>query len=176
MISRARPSPWRRSPSSCSRKPRSLSTDSRRLLPWEAEEAAAFISWCRMQRWHGTPLADLILHIPNGAHLAGTPRQRAAQMARLKAQGLQVGAPDYFLPIPVVRVTEEGGAKIHRESHGLFLELKRQEKGTVSPEQAAYHDRLRREWYEVKVCRGWVAAASAVTRYLWDRPFWDPLG
>jgi hypothetical protein len=51
-------------------------------------------------------------HVPNGAALAGTPAQRARQMARLKLEGLTVGWPDYQLMVP---------RSIY---HGLFLEIK----------------------------------------------------
>lgn len=35
--------------------------------------------------------------IPNGAHLAGTAKQRASQMRKLRDTGLRVGAPDLFV-------------------------------------------------------------------------------
>ena len=37
------------------------------------------------------------VHVPNGAHLAGTPTRRAMQMQKLKADGLRVGFPDLVL-------------------------------------------------------------------------------
>ena len=67
----------------------------------------ACVSWFRMQY-----SKDLIFSIPNGAVLAGTPLNRAIQMARLKSTGLVVGIPDLFI------------AKANKISAGMFIELK----------------------------------------------------
>lgn len=62
----------------------------RSLKPSEHQIQAAFVQWIRQAYPH-----VIAYSVPNGAHLAGTPGQRAAKMAKLKAEGLMPGAPDF---------------------------------------------------------------------------------
>ena len=122
----------------------------RRKPPVLAEHAeqVAFVNWFRMQ------YPRVLIHsIPNGAHLAGTDAQRAAKMARLKAEGLVPGVPDLF--IPVWRV---------------WVEMKRPG-GVVSKEQRDVHARLRDAEYAVIVAYGWQDAREQVLRLRseWER-------
>ena len=78
--------------------------------PLESAEQVAFVQWFRMA-YPGV----LIFSIPNGAHLAGTIGQRAAQIARLKAEGMTPGVPDIEVP-----------------AWNLYVEMKRQRGGRLS--------------------------------------------
>lgn len=102
------------------------------MIPSEHQEQAAFVSWFRAQH-----PGVLIFAIPNGAFLAGSVGQRAAQINKLKAEGLVKGVPDLCVP-----------------AWALFIEFKRQKGGVVSPEQAGIHEQLRAVGYAVIVARG----------------------
>lgn len=74
-------------------------------------------------------LADVTYSIPNGAWLAGAPRQRAAQMARLKRQGLKKGVFDIFCMLP----TKTNGKP-------MYLELKRDATQKLTADQEEFKD------------------------------------
>ena len=114
-------------------------------VPTEHAEQAAFVRWFRLQ-YPGV----LIFAIPNGAALRGTPGQRAAQMARLKAEGFVPGIPDLHVP-----------------AWGLWVEMKRAKGGRVSKEQAAIHGDLQDNAHFVIVAAGF-ADATAQTRAFWQ--------
>jgi hypothetical protein len=114
--------------------PRALPT------PSEHSEQVAFVQWFRLQ-FPGV----LIFAIPNGAHLAGTIAQRAAQVARLKAEGMLPGVPDLEIP-----------------EWNLYIEMKRQRGGRLSADQVRIHDALRRAGKRVIVAKGWEDAADQV--------------
>lgn len=102
------------------------------------------------------PELRLLYAIPNGARTSiGTAR-------KLKAEGLRSGVPD--LCLPVARALDHT-----RVYHALYVELKRQHGGTVSPEQRAWHDALRERGNLVVVCKGAQAAIAAITAYLEGR-------
>jgi hypothetical protein len=109
-------------------------------VPLETAEQTAFVQWFRLQ-FPGV----LIFSIPNGAHLAGTIAQRAAQVARLKAEGMVSGVPDLEIP-----------------AWNLYIEMKRQRGGKLSVEQRQIHDALRRCGKTVIVAKGWEHAADQV--------------
>ena len=123
-------------------------------LPLEQQEAKAFYEWCGLQQYRGIKLAQAIVMIPNGAHLAGTPAQRARQMMKLKAMGFRVGAHDYFLPIP------------RPPYYGMWLELKRRDQAHASAAQEEFHHLVRHLGYFSILARGWEDAAKQVSLYL----------
>lgn len=104
----------------------------RRFVASEHDEQVAFVAWFRLQ----FPKV-LIFAIPNGAYLSGTPGQRAAQMARLKAEGLMPGVPDLHVP-----------------EWNLWIEFKRQSGGHVSPVQSDIIATLRDMGRPVIIARG----------------------
>jgi hypothetical protein len=108
--------------------------------PSEHTEQVAFVQWFRLQ-FPGV----LIFAIPNGAHLAGTIAQRAAQVARLKAEGMVAGVPDLEIP-----------------EWGCYVEMKRQRGGKLSADQVRIHADLRRAGKRVIVAKGWEDAADQV--------------
>ena len=70
----------------------------------------------------------LIIHIPNGAHLAGNSTARFKQMGALKGDGFKAGVPDLLC--------------LWSPGDGCFIEVKRPKLGRVSVEQAAMQIRL----------------------------------
>ena len=110
----------------------------------EHDEQAAFIKWFRFQ------FPCVLIHsVPNGAALAGSPRLRAAQMARLKAEGLEPGIPDLHIP-----------------SRDLWIEMKRQHGGRLSPEQRHAIHQLESLGDTVIVAKGFEAAKDAVLAHM----------
>lgn len=96
---------------------------------------------------HLWPELRLFHAIPNGGHRA----RRTA--ARLKAEGVRAGVPDYCLPVA------RGGF------HGLYIELKTNA-GRLSPEQHQWMVALTSEGYLAVMCRGWAQAWNVVRDYL----------
>ena len=93
------------------------------------------------------PDLDMLFAVPNAGKR--TPRQGAY----MKAEGLQPGFPDIGL------LTARFGR------HGLFIELKKP-KGRVSPEQAAWIDKLEDQNYKACVRYGWLEAIATIEQYL----------
>jgi hypothetical protein len=122
-----------------------------RPAPSEHAEQAALIAWADGHAGQ-VPALGLLLAIPNGA------RTSMSVARRLKAEGLRKGCPDLFLAQPA------------RGFCGLWLEMKRTRGGRVAPEQRQWHTALLAAGYDVRVCRGWVEAATAILIYLGERP------
>ncbi len=83
-------------------------------VPTEHEEQRAFVAWFRK-----TFPTTRIFAIPNGGK---RPKLTAA---RLKAEGATRGVPDLFVP-----------------EWAMWIEMKRQKGGVVSPEQKDWHEYL----------------------------------
>lgn len=113
-------------------------------VPKEHAEQVALINWFRFQ------FPTVLIHsLPNGAHLSGTAKRRAAQMFRLKAEGLVPGMPDLHIP-----------------SWDTWVEMKRTEGGKLSPEQRACIDHLRAMGDIVIVAKGWEDAKAQLLTVL----------
>lgn len=115
--------------------------------PLESQEQVTFLNWFQWQHPH-----VLIFSIPNGGHLAGGIAQRAAQVARLKAEGMRPGVPDLYIP-----------------AWNLFIEMKRQSGGRLSEEQKTIHSQLRGVGKTVIVAKGWEDARDQVMAFLGAR-------
>lgn len=115
--------------------------------PAEHEEARALKEAWELSRKALAPDAMLIA-IPNGG--ARSP----VTGARLRAEGVVPGVPDYFFAKPV------GGCP------GLWIELKKRRGGRVSPEQKAVMEKLTSAGYSCVVAKGWTEAMAAIERYL----------
>lgn len=112
----------------------------------EHAEAVTLIKAVRVaEQTH--PELRLLFAVPNGGD------RHPAVAAKLKAEGVKAGVPDYFLLVP------RGGY------HGLALELKTQT-GSASREQKAWISELTRHGYKAVVCRGWGAALDTIFNYL----------
>lgn len=101
------------------------------------------------------PGVERVVAIPNGAYLAGSPRSRAMQWARLKAAGAKKGAADLFWPVP------------RQGFHGLFVEMKapRPHSASVSAEQREFLDAVVADGYRGEVCRGAEEAIAVLMDY-----------
>lgn len=122
------------------------------MIHREHDIQASCVRWMRLQYPRE---ATMLFAIPNGAHLAGTAKQRAAHWARLEREGAKAGVPDLFLAIP------------RRDSHGLFIEMKA-ERGRVSPAQAVWLEALSIQGYETAVCRSLEEFMQVVREYLFE--------
>jgi hypothetical protein len=116
-------------------------------VPNESVEQTRLFQWARMEsgRW---PALNLLYHVPNGGS------RNRLEAAHLKQQGVRAGVPDLCLPVA------------RCGCHGLYIEMKRQRGGRVTPEQTEWMDALRAEGYAVAVCQGWIMASGVITEYL----------
>jgi hypothetical protein len=114
----------------------------------EHDAQVALIHWAsKAETLERYPELDLLAAIPNGGK-----RTKVVAM-KLKAEGVKKGYPDLVLDVA------RGGY------HGWKGELKVRG-GSVKPEQAKWHDRLRRQGYRVDVRIGWEAMRDALLEYL----------
>lgn len=116
-------------------------------LPTEAQEQQALFGWAAIAA-HRYPELRLMHHIPNGGS------RNAVEARNLRLQGVRAGIPDIYLPCA------------RRGYHGLYIELKRQRGGRVSPEQRQMIADLREQGYKVEVCAGFDAAREVIEEYL----------
>jgi hypothetical protein len=107
----------------------------------ESQEQRTVVEWAA---WKGLP----IFAIPNGG------KREIHTATRLKAEGVRAGVPDLFLPI-----ASQG-------FHGLFVEMKRADGGTVSAKQQEWLDLLNANGYRAVVCHGADEAIEQIGRYL----------
>lgn len=99
---------------------------------------------------------DYLHSIPNGAHLAGNAKRRYAQINKLKNEGLLPGVPDLCLPVA------------RRGYHGLYVEMKRDDKAPVSEDQTRWLDWLAEQGYCALLCVGADDAIEQIEWYLGD--------
>ena len=94
------------------------------------------------------PALKRLFHIPNGGS------RNKAEAAHLKAQGVKRGVPDIFFPCACGKW------------HGLFIELKRTEGGSLSKEQKDWIKDLNEAGYMAVVCKGWEEAKDVILEYV----------
>ncbi len=109
---------------------------------------AALFCWAQQS---GIPELKWLFAVPNGFY--GT----AAQKGKMKAEGLKVGVPDIWLPVPV----NHG----ERDYYGLIIELK-VGSNKASKEQQEWLDYLNNSGHYAIVCYGWQDARDAILTYL----------
>jgi hypothetical protein len=107
-------------------------------IPTEHEEQRELVKWFR-QTYPGVR----VLAIPNGG------ARSIATAARLKAEGVSPGVPDLFIP-----------------AWNLWVEMKRQKGGVVSPEQTDWIAYLRGVGDIVLVCKGAEDAKNKITGFV----------
>ena len=105
----------------------------RRPPQTEHEHQRELVSWFRKT------YKARIFAIPNGGY-----RGKATAM-RLKAEGVSRGVPDLFVP-----------------AWGLWIEMKREQGGTLSPEQRDWIDYLSDNGYRCIVCKGFDQAKEQI--------------
>jgi hypothetical protein len=99
-----------------------------------------------MQSQH--PVLSLLFAIPNGG------KRSIITAAMLKAEGVKPGVPDLFFPVPKDGVP------------GLFIEMKRQKRGSLSLHQKAWQEALTEQGYAVRVAKGADAAITILKHWL----------
>ena len=107
------------------------------------------VAWFKYQY---PAMSKLIIHIPNGLKLGGTPVQRAIQMNRAKLEGLQPGTPDLFIAAPSVAYC------------GLWIEMK-SKKGKLSEKQNEMMKLLTEQGYHCCVCNSFEAFQKIIKTY-----------
>lgn len=113
----------------------------------EYEDQVAIFKWARhYQRKYPE------LHLLNGS-LNGV-RLTIGQAVKAKKAGMKKGFPDISLPVPKSRY------------HGLYIELKKEKGGRVSPDQKEKLELLRIFGNFACVCEGRFAAIDVIKKYL----------
>ncbi|HPB98054.1 MAG TPA: VRR-NUC domain-containing protein [Polyangiaceae bacterium] len=113
----------------------------------EHEEQVALMRLVDMHkgRW---PELGMLFAVPNGGD------RNPIVGKKLKAEGVRKGVPDLCLCLP------RGGY------HGLFIELKRQKKSQISPDQVRWISALREQGYRAEICLGAAAAWEVISDYM----------
>lgn len=109
-------------------------------MPTEHQEQVAFVRWFRLQ----FPTVK-IFAIPNAAV------RDERQAAWMKAEGLTAGVPDLCIP-----------------AWRLWIEMKRQKGGVVSPDQAEWIAYLNMHGQRAVVCRGFDDAVRQVKEFAFN--------
>lgn len=111
-------------------------------------------------------------HLPivapiNGSRLGGSKRERAIQWTKLLTLGASKGVPDLLIcTAPPLRPGEQGPW-----FPGVAVEMKRPDgKGQVTPEQHAWHERLRGFGWKVVVAHGFDEARRQLEELGYGRP------
>lgn len=128
-------------------KPNSSATKRPKPAAAQASEHAEQVSLVQWFDKEFPKLRGRLFAIPNGGH------RHHAEAARLKLEGVRAGVPDLFLPVPA------GG------KHGLFIEMKREKGGRLSPEQKDWLAHLNEQGYRAEVCKGFEAAKAVIQDY-----------
>lgn len=116
----------------------------------EKDIQKALIEWSQYVpcRTHGGYIFDYLFATPNGGY------RKLLEAVELKRQGVKAGVPDLFLALP---------SKGH---HGLFLELKRDNKCKVTEAQNCFIERMKLVGYEAFVAYSLDEAISIIQNYL----------
>ena len=89
----------------------------------------------------------------------------AIRGSKAKAEGVKAGVADLFLPCPV----GHGYSDFVEGSHtfcGLYIEMKRADKGKLSIEQSEFIHDMTNAGYKAVVCFGWKNARDEILKYL----------
>ena len=124
-----------------------MSGRARLPLPREDEDQRALMAWARMERG-AHPELRWLYHIENEG------KRSAAQAARAMAMGLNPGVQDLCLPVA------RGGW------HALYIELKREKGGRLSPAQREWREGMLAEGNCAVVAHGFDEAREAILAYL----------
>lgn len=123
-----------------------------RKTPGRTEHVEA-VTLMRVVRMHEAkyPALKLLFAVPNGGD------RHPAVAAKMKAEGVKAGVPDYMLPVP-------------RGTHtGLAVELKTMT-GSASREQKQWLADLRHAGWRAEVCKGWESAWAVIREYVGAHP------
>lgn len=117
-------------------------------VPNEHQEQMAFFQMAAVYFKNMPELKYLLFAIPNGGL-----RNKIVAL-KMQAEGQKKGIPDIFCAIP------------KKGWHGLFIEMKKKEGGTLSKEQKEAIAFLREQGYRVEVAKGADNAFNILCRYL----------
>ncbi len=109
-------------------------------LTTEDDEQITVIQYCELKH-------IIAIHIPNES------KRSVAYGAKMKRMGLRKGFPDIFIPTA------------RKDFHGLFIELKRDRKSRVNPEQTAWITYLNKQGYKAMICYGATEAINEIEKY-----------
>lgn len=115
--------------------------------PTEEQEQVAVFQWVELMS-NRYPELKYCIHIPNGGY------RTKSEAVRFKRAGVKKGVPDIFLPVA------------RKGYHGLFIEMKRQKGGRLSPEQKQWLDGMFEQGYLAVRCDGADEAIGMLQRYL----------
>jgi hypothetical protein len=136
------------------------------LIPSEDSDCEAFAKYLRIKKLrfshinNESPAVRMV-----GRQASGKPiwKKNFKTLARNEAMGVNGGVPDYIILIER-KATEKAGA---RNSTLLFIEMKREKGGVVSPEQADWINALNNVFGCVAVvCRGFDQAKETVDAFI----------
>ena len=116
----------------------------------EGKLQAACVRWFRFQY---ARYKKLLVSSVNGAHLQGTPEQRAKQWKRMENEGATPGVSDLFLFVA------------RGEWHGLCIEMK-VGGNTQSPAQKEWQALVTAEGYRYEVVRSFEEFEKLINKYL----------
>jgi len=113
----------------------------------ESIEQRAVIRWANLSKGK-SPALSLLVAIPNGG------KRSRIEAAIMKGEGVRAGFPDLVL------------FHAAKGFHGLAIEMKRKDGGTVSPAQKEWITALNEEGYKAVVCHGAEEAIETLRGYL----------
>jgi hypothetical protein len=122
-------------------------TAPRPFIPTEYSEQCVVFDWLKYCKLEGANLAFSSL---NGVRLP------IGLAVKAKKAGMKPGVPDIFVPVP------------RGIYHGLFVEMKREKNGRLSPEQVDWIAELEQQGYKVVIAYGAKEAIDAIKEYLDD--------
>lgn len=126
---------------------RVAATKAKALVRSEHIEQVQFIQWCNLQSAK-YPELELIYAIPNGG------ARHVATAVKLKQEGVKKGILDLCLPVA------------RGKYYSLYIEMKKESGGIVSPEQKWWIDRLTKQGFLVVVAKGMEQAKQFTLDYL----------
>lgn len=110
-------------------------------IPTEKQEQIKLCVWLRKNN-------IFFYAIPNGGS------RNYFEAISLKRSGVLPGVPDICIPMPF------------KGKHSLYIELKRQTGGKVSPEQKIVLEALNSFGHEAVICKGFEEAKNVIVNYL----------
>lgn len=117
------------------------------IIPTEDAEQEQLFLWARYEE-HAIPELRWMFAIPNGG------LRSKVTAARMKATGTRPGVPDICLPVA------------RGKFHGMYIEMKRQRGGVLSPDQKIWLNALARNGYLAIRCNGFEEARREIIKYL----------
>ena len=119
----------------------------------EHSQQAMVIQWAKRHegKW---PELRWIHSSLNGIFIPGPRKMAYKIMNHMKAEGQKNGVPDLFLPVA------------RRGFHGLFIEMKRDDKQAPRPEQIEFMQFAEEQGYRDQVCYGYQDAVNELEWYL----------